>query len=446
MLIYLYLLMSYNSYPIKIFFIFLFYLFLIPISVQKSKRCFYILSKNYVVYDLNELQRKESISKDREFQYNIDNNFLIKYNFCDTLINTCNSVKASIIKEDKNSCSVLSGNAIENNKMRLINEEDPNEGVIIDFNDGEPCKTSGTPSSVKWNIKCNEEAKLGEIYVNSNITTFDENKCEYIFYSTSKDACPKVNFYIISSFLIEYKSFIGAIIIVFGLFLCILGLKVLKITIFFTTTAFSFILLFVFMFIIILPRGTDLFVVWIVAGCSIGLGILFGIVGVYYRRIFFTIMGGMIGFIIGNIFFVAVLSHIQWNSTLLYILTLLIFIIVFAIISYFFMKIIIILGTSMIGSYSIIWGISLYAGHYPSESIIIDLINRGEREEIDKLMTWHVYIYISSMFILFIISVVFQFMINKNIDLGTENISVNNKSDNESEKEGSEYEIKRRLV
>jgi len=48
-------------------------------------------------------------------------------------------------------------------------------------------------------------------------------------------------------------------------------------------------------------------------------------------------------------------------------------------------------------------------GGFPSEAMIIDLINRGETETLEKLLTPEVYGYLAGWLVLFIISLVVQY-------------------------------------
>ena len=66
-----------------------------------------------------------------------------------------------------------------------------------------------------------------------------------------------------------------------------------------------------------------------------------------------------------------------------------------------------------IGSYALIRGISLFAGHFPSEFTIIDLANKGEVEQISKFFTWRVYVYLASIAASTGISIIIQYKINK---------------------------------
>jgi len=85
--------------------------------------------------------------------------------------------------------------------------------------------------------------------------------------------------------------------------------------------------------------------------------------------------------------------------------------------------IIVIISTSLIGSYFIIRGISLYAGGFPNENYVIDLIVNKEYDTLKDVLGFIFYIYIVGWIILFIIGIVVQNKLQKAKD---------NKQDNDN--------------
>ena len=83
--------------------------------------------------------------------------------------------------------------------------------------------------------------------------------------------------------------------------------------------------------------------------------------------------------------------------------------------AYFIRDYIIIFATSFIGAYAFIRGISLFAGHFPSEYTVMDLKKRGEKDQLNDLITWRVYVYLAFILISFGLSIYIQLKINKKI-------------------------------
>ena len=71
------------------------------------------------------------------------------------------------------------------------------------------------------------------------------------------------------------------------------------------------------------------------------------------------------------------------------------------------------MANSFIGSYALIRGISLFAGHFPSEYTVIDLKERGETAQLKKILTWRVYVYLAFIVITCGLSIYVQFKLKK---------------------------------
>ena len=131
-----------------------------------------------------------------------------------------------------------------------------------------------------------------------------------------------------------------------------------------------------------------------IIGCSLGVFVF-----QYHDKVLAFLVGGLGGFLLGEFLFNLFGSLIPLNSILVNILFVVVCIIVAMIVAYFLRDAIIIGFTAFIGSYSLIRGISLFAGYFPSEFTVIDLKNRGEDEQLKNLLTWRVYIYLTAILI-----------------------------------------------
>jgi hypothetical protein len=88
--------------------------------------------------------------------------------------------------------------------------------------------------------------------------------------------------------------------------------------------------------------------------------------------------------------------------------TIIISIIVCIIGAYFLVEHVIIFATSLIGSYAIIRGISLYAGGFPDESYVIDLIRNEEYDQLQNVLKPIVYVYLVGWLVLFVLGLFVQ--------------------------------------
>ena len=78
--------------------------------------------------------------------------------------------------------------------------------------------------------------------------------------------------------------------------------------------------------------------------------------------------------------------------------------IVVALISLKLFKLILVIGTSFIGSYMVIRGAAVYIGGYPNEFQLINEIQAGDIDNIP----WSAYLYIAGIIVLAVLGVLFQ--------------------------------------
>lgn len=76
------------------------------------------------------------------------------------------------------------------------------------------------------------------------------------------------------------------------------------------------------------------------------------------------------------------------------------------------MKFLTIFCTSFIGAYLFVRGISLFAGKFPNEFSVADLIKNGEFDQLGKVFGWQVYVYLASIILMALICIVIQYKIN----------------------------------
>jgi len=114
------------------------------------------------------------------------------------------------------------------------------------------------------------------------------------------------------------------------------------------------------------------------------------------------VLGGVAGFFLG---FTLYNFALAWTENI-YILIALSFglAIALAYTAFKHFNAIVIFGTSLIGSYSFIRGISIFAGHYPNEVMIFNQLSNGVKPELDG----YFYLYFSGIVVMFVLGVVYQ--------------------------------------
>ena len=142
----------------------------------------------------------------------------------------------------------------------------------MELNPGENIPGSNdTKYQVIFQVKCDEDVKF------QMDGKFDIRKQKNVLVFTSEEACEKLGFYNTWKFVMDNKIMVTIVLIVIGLYLMILGNRLLVITTFLVCCLFFIVFLFVFLFQYIIPSYTAPFVKYIVLGVGIAGGVGLGI-------------------------------------------------------------------------------------------------------------------------------------------------------------------------
>jgi hypothetical protein len=201
----------------------------------------------------------------------------------------------------------------------------------------------------------------------------------------------------------------------FGLFNCILGQRLGKYTAFLLCVFIVTILVLVFSQYV-LPSGCAEWIIWVMFAVGIILGCTAGYFTFkYHDKVMALLTGGISGFFIGQFLYNLFGNQIplEVNGVVINIIFVVISIGVMIAIAIFFKKFIVIFATSFIGAYCFIRGISLFAGGFPDEIKVMDLRGEDETEQLKKLLTWKVYVYLAAMVVTTALAIYAQYKLTK---------------------------------
>ena len=141
---------------------------------------------------------------------------------------------------------------------------------------------------------------------------------------------------------------------------------------------------------------------------GIGLGLLF----YKLEKLGAAILAGALGFFLGSTLYNLALFW-AYNVYLYFIFSILCALLC-AFLAWKFFEHILIVGTAILGGYSLIRGISMFAGHYPSEVEMISQLANGIRPQVDG----YFYIYMAGLAVAVVAGIIVQnkFQTKKNID------------------------------
>jgi hypothetical protein len=272
-------------------------------------RCFWMDLNTYSLYDLNKLKRTFDAKEDNKIT---EDGWTVYFSFCDNLIEKCNGQLAQWGAFKDKDCHNLAGPINLGNRWSLLDDNNPDKGVRIFMNSGDPCGNGNKNYTMTLDMVCNPDIVDKAVIKGDINPTACDNKLNF---ETSL-ACPNKDIYAVLKFIKDHYSFIGIILIVVGLFLTFLGNKLVTLTIFLITTIVSITLLFVFLFGFIIPGGANPGIVWVVLGIALISGIVLGYLVTKYKKtlIGFTLgayLGYLVGILLYNALLVRLASHLH---------------------------------------------------------------------------------------------------------------------------------------
>ena len=197
---------------------------------------------------------------------------------------------------------------------------------------------------------------------------------------SSYAGCPVFSVNAIWDFLSKYDYLWGALLIALGFVLAMFGRKLFKPVIFLVgMLAFVFVAL-LFMYSTFFDQNTSAAAGWITLVVSVLLGIVVGIILAKLSKLGVAVLAGWGGFCLGLVLWNAFLFYSK-SQVAFWFFTLGIAV-ACGILSLFVFDHALIISTAIVGSYGFVRGISLYAGGYPNEFTIVQMLENGFDDQI----------------------------------------------------------------
>uniref|UniRef100_A0A7S3IEP9 Transmembrane protein 198 n=1 Tax=Strombidium inclinatum TaxID=197538 RepID=A0A7S3IEP9_9SPIT len=278
-------------------------------------------------------------------------------------------------------------------------------GVTLNYVGGnEECEADTSQKyELKVQITCNPDQSTLK-YINS-----EDDTCSVQLNYESKDSCPLFSLNQLAIFLNEYYYLWGAGLIIAGIFVGFFGNHLINGVIFLITATAVFALGTVGIYGILdsFNVETPEWANWVILGAMAILGLIVGYVVKKLRKIGIAIIaawgGVMLGLALNGVFLVE-------NEPVYYSIIVGCAIIV-AVLAFKMEKVVIILVTSFTGAYSVVRGISLYAGGFPSLTQLHQEIKSGAMDWDEFPKTY--YAYAGGILVLTLICVLYQRAHNK---------------------------------
>ena len=350
------------------------------------------------LYDLTEL----ASLKEEEIYLGKD----IEFKFCKNIENKASSCVYN--KETR-----LSGNINgEDNNKNKIEVEDKN--VFLYLAAGDKCK-SDPKKNYKIDVKLTCSNETFKIYDKN----FDpDTQCNLNFKAYTKHACGNEKY---GNNFVEIRIMLGIVLIILGLLIGILGYREIRIGLFIVCIVgmgslgiviFSFFESFTIKVVHIVVES-------ILIICGICISVFFLKKDKkFYARVYMLIIGGLCGYPIGLLIYNLLFAFINTSyQQLIHTIIIVAFIVIGVFLGIFFPKYTCILGSSIIGSYLIMRGISCFLYEkveFIEEFKLYDLAHSGNYEKISEMILGLFLIYPALLVVFIIILIIVQIKLNPN--------------------------------
>jgi hypothetical protein len=267
--------------------------------------------------------------------------------------------------------------------------------LILTFPTGGACPSGGNYTTTV-EIDCNHDQYFTKI---KDVGHLDEKKCHNYLKLISKYACRTTKFFAWYKSLGISKYIVGSVLGLVGLFLVFFGNTFPEATSF-GIIAFSTAIILKSLFGPIYKMD---FIIALILGCLIAYFVTKNMGAIK------TVLGIVIGFFLGNIlynFIVKIFTNVDPDT--LFLITILVCIGLVFLFSYAIESLILIVATTLIGSYCAIRGLSICLGGFPDETYTSKLIQYKEFNQLGRVFNGKANLYLMGILLLFLVGLIVQ--------------------------------------
>ena len=380
-------------------------------------KCLFVAKYN--VYTLQQLTKDSEYERDVE----IGEKKLgkLRFNICkdlpnekSTMIYEPGATTTSLLTAENNETkkikiagSIDGGENGSKNEWKEIDEDDGTKGVKIRLSEGDVC-IGNTHHVTYLRIICDDKAK-DDLFTNYfNFSRFNEKDCVHYIETRSIYGCALNDWYLLRRLVNEYNYIFSTLLILVGFFLLLFGKKFQTPTVIIVGGALVCYLVSVIIlsFIPGLIQTEGHLCILFAVGFILG-----GVLGYCIKekiKILSIIMGAFAGYTVGEFIYQFIAGFITSNPIVLYWLVIAICIILGGVIGHWLFNTAIIFGTSIIGGYIVMRGVTFIFGNYMDEAEFVDLAKNGETEQLKDIKNGWVYAYLGLWLILSVVGIYYQ--------------------------------------
>lgn len=254
------------------------------------------------------------------------------------------------------------------------------------YKNGEKCDiTSNEKATFQINMYCEPDAKSTYFEYSPGVLG---NICAPYVDIVSNAACSKLSVSELWEYLAKYSDFFGVFLLISGVLLVFLGRKLLRPAVCcagFLSTIFLACIIF---YAVYVDETGDIAQFWYFLGGGALAGIFVGLLLCWAVKVGAAVLAGWGGVTGGLILYETVLFRAEQEW--LFWVTICACAIACAVVAFFYLDPLMIIATSLLGSYALIRGVACYAGHYYNEVTMAKMAAEGLLDEIDPLFWCYV--------------------------------------------------------
>jgi hypothetical protein len=277
-------------------------------------------------------------------------------------------VWSTLVSNYDNSCYNISADAPT---LAFIDESKENSGLRISFPKNAHEEQQTYPKRLVIDLVCNKSMSMNDTAI-FTLDSIDEIEGIIKISGESYYGCPYFTLNQFFNFLQANQYPFIAVCVVLGIFFTFFGLQVFNVTVFLITTIagtfVSGILFFEFV-----KFGTQSWILWVIFGTCLTIGAVLGYLAVKYEKLGFFALGSYLGVIGGLLLYNTILIHVMHDGQngLFYVIIAACGIIGGGI-AIWLWKDVIIIATSIIGSYMTVRALSVLIGGFPNEIAVVN--------------------------------------------------------------------------
>lgn len=195
---------------------------------------------------------------------------------------------------------------------------------------------------------------------------------------TSNHACYLFSVNALFIYIGNYSYLFGAIMIGLGAIVALFGKKIFRPTICIVGALVFTMVTSLLLFSLIFSRNSDQTWQWITFGICAAIGVFVGLILAKMVKVGTAVLTAWGGVCLAMMLYAAFVYKLDNDSKIVFYIFLILMGASFAVLGYYAFNHAVIISTAIIGSYAFIRGISMYAGGFPNEFQLVQMIKSGQ--------------------------------------------------------------------